>query len=410
MFQQVRATWNSRSTVLCQHVIQSFKPDEITPELAHQIGMELAERLLGEEYQFVLATHTDKAHIHNHLIFCNVNMMNGKSFETLQNKGSKKSWKTLRQISDKLCEEHGLSVIQNPEQNKGKSHYEWDMNRQGLSWKTKLRHMIDDCIMKSADFEDFLKKCAESGIEAVYAPEKKISLKFRMEGQQRFTRAKTLGWYYEPKQISDRIKMFHQITINHTKIIDTTQERISQSTGLTRWAEIQNMKEASRVLNILSRYQAENQEQLGAIANCEYAKRMKLVADLNDIQHQLSENEELTAIVRTYQKYKPIHEEYQKLKWKFSKKRYAKQHADELEKFRNAKNELKQRFPDKNVPSVDYLKKQHDSLIAQRKEKNTSYQETKARIKELEYCRQTIADYLRNEQTQQQKRSKNILE
>ena len=111
-------------------------------------------------------------------------------------------------------------MIQNPEQNKGKSHYEWDMNRQGLSWKTKLRHMIDDCIMKSADFEDFLKKCAESGIEAVYAPEKKISLKFRMEGQQRFTRAKTLGWYYEPKQISDRIKMFHQITINHTKIID----------------------------------------------------------------------------------------------------------------------------------------------------------------------------------------------
>ena len=98
MFQQVRAAWNSRSTVLCQHVIQSFKPDEITPELAHQIGMELAERLLGEEYQFVLATHTDKAHIHNHLIFCNVNMMNGKSFETLQNKGSKKSWKTLRPL------------------------------------------------------------------------------------------------------------------------------------------------------------------------------------------------------------------------------------------------------------------------------------------------------------------------
>ena len=410
MFQQVRAAWNSRSTVLCQHVIQSFKPDEITPELVHQIGMELAERLLGEEYQFVLATHTDKAHIHNHLIFCNVNMMNGKSFETLQNKGSKKSWKTLRQISDKLCEEHGLSVIQNPEQNKGKSHYEWDMNRQGLSWKTKLRHMIDDCIMKSADFEDFLKKCAESGIEAVYAPEKKISLKFRMEGQQRFTRAKTLGWYYEPKQISDRIKMFHQITINQTKIIDTAQERISQSGGLTRWAEIQNMKEASRVLNILSRYQAENQEQLGAIANCEYAKRMKLVADLNDIQHQLSENEELTEIVRTYQKYKPIHEEYQELKWTFSKKRYAKQHTDELEKFRNAKNELKQRFPDKNVPSVNYLEKQRKSLIEQRQDKNASYQEAKAKIKELEYCRQTITDYLRNEQAQQKKKNRNILE
>lgn len=94
-----------------------------------------------------------------------------------------------------------------------KNYYEWDMNRQGLSWKAKLKFAIDQVIKQSDNFEDFLQKCSESGIEIDYNPNHKIDLKFRMKGQQKWSRAKTLGWYYESKQIVRRIDMYKGVAL-----------------------------------------------------------------------------------------------------------------------------------------------------------------------------------------------------
>ena len=103
-------------------------------------------------------------------------MMNFRSFEYLEDKGkvNERAWANLRNISDEICRANNLSVIENPEKNKGKSHYEWDMNRQCLSWKAKLKFAIDEVIKQSDNFEDFLKKCRESGIEVSYTPKTKI--------------------------------------------------------------------------------------------------------------------------------------------------------------------------------------------------------------------------------------------
>lgn len=179
----------------------------MTPEQALQIGEELCDRFLQGNYQYVLAVHTDKSHTHCHIIFNNTNLYNGLSFTYEHNQGKVKdrSWAQLRAISDELCKEHGISVIE--PKSKGVSHFERDMQKEGKSWKDKLRVRIAEVMLYSRDFKDFLEKCSECGIEYVYKPSNKVKLKFRLsgDGQQKFTRADTLGADYTVERISEQI-------------------------------------------------------------------------------------------------------------------------------------------------------------------------------------------------------------
>ena len=189
-------------------MIQSFAPSEVTPEQAMQIGEELCDRYLKGDYQYVIAVHHDKSHLHCHIIFNNTNLYNGLSFTTEHNQGrkSERAWAELREISDEICAEHGISVIEPI--GKGVSHYENEMKKEGKSWKDKLRNMLREIISYSRSFEDFLKNCTDSGIEYVYTPQNKVKLKFKLsgEGQQRFTRADTLGDEFEPSAITETIE------------------------------------------------------------------------------------------------------------------------------------------------------------------------------------------------------------
>lgn len=407
-----------RSKILAQHLYQSFPHGEVTPEQAFELGKQLADRLLKGQYQYVLAVHTDKEHLHCHIVFNNTNLENGKTFETLENQKSidSYSWEKLRKLSDEICRENGLSVIENPEQGKGKSWYEWQQDRAGLSWKTKLKFELDNCIMASTDFEDFLRQCAERNIEAVYNPDNKINLKFRMQGQEKFTRARTLGWYYEVPQIKRRIQNFQLLKTGQlakqprTKIIDTSQDKFQAAKGLERWADIQNMKEASRVLNILAAHQISDQKELEATAITEQSRRMKIVSDLNQMQKEIDALSDRIKLVHAYQKYKPVHDEYGRQSPLF-KKSYAKKFASDLQKFEDAKANLKAAYPDGKVPSAEVLTKRRTALIEQRNAKNDEYKTLTAELKELEYARQTVADYLKNERdVQQQKKKRNDLE
>ena len=167
----------------------------------------MCDRFLQGNYQYVLAVHTDKSHTHCHIIFNNTNLYNGLSFTYEHNQGKVKdrSWAQLRAISDELCKEHGISVIE--PKSKGVSHFERDMQKEGKSWKDKLRVRIAEVMLYSRDFKDFLEKCSECGIEYVYKPSNKVKLKFRLsgDGQQKFTRVDTLGADYTVERISEQI-------------------------------------------------------------------------------------------------------------------------------------------------------------------------------------------------------------
>ena len=206
-FRAVRGTGTGRTQILAYHMIQSFAPGEVTPEQAMQIGEELCDRYLKGDYQYVIAVHHDKSHLHCHIIFNNTNLYNGLSFTTEHNQGrrTERAWAELREISDEICAEHGISVIEPI--GKGVSHYENEMQKEGKSWKEKLRVRIAEVILYSRDFADFLRNCTASGIEYVYTPHNKYKLKFKLsgDGQQRFTRAETLGEGFTVESITEQI-------------------------------------------------------------------------------------------------------------------------------------------------------------------------------------------------------------
>ena len=166
-FADITAKGTGRSSVLAQHFIVSFKPGEVTPQKAFEIGMEICDKFLKFQYQYYFAVHTDKEHLHCHVIFNNTNLINGRTFEYLENRRTSRqdrSFQKLRMVADEVCREHGLSVIEHPERSKGKSHWEWDLNRQGLLWKAKLKNAIDKVVSESENWEDFLRRCAENNI------------------------------------------------------------------------------------------------------------------------------------------------------------------------------------------------------------------------------------------------------
>ena len=188
-------------------MIQSFAPGEVTPEQAMQIGEELCDRYLKGDYQYVIAVHHDKSHLHCHVIFNNTNLYNGLSFTTEHNQGrrTERAWAELREISDKICKEHGLSLID--PKGKGISYLELLKQQEGKSWKEKLRRRIAEVMLYSRDFADFLNNCTSAGIEYVYTPKNKYKLKFKLsgDGQQRFTRAETLGEDYTAERVAEQI-------------------------------------------------------------------------------------------------------------------------------------------------------------------------------------------------------------
>ena len=184
-----------KGTNLGRHLIQAFEPGEVTPEEAHRIGMELAREVLGGKYEFVLTTHIDRDHVHNHLIFNAVSFQDHKHYHS-----NKRSYHFIRRTSDRICKEHGLSVIV-PGRDKGKSYIEHQAEQNGTSYKAKLKATIDRLIPASADFEDLLHRLQQEGYEIKRG--KYVSC--QASDQERFTRLKTLGADYTEEAVVSRI-------------------------------------------------------------------------------------------------------------------------------------------------------------------------------------------------------------
>ena len=184
-----------KGTNLGRHLIQAFEPGEVTPEEAHRIGMELAREVLGGKYEFVLTTHIDRDHVHNHLIFNAVSFQDHKHYHS-----NKRSYHFIRRTSDRICKEHGLSVIV-PGRDKGKSYIEHQAEQNGTSYKAKLRAAIDRLLPGCSDLEDLLRRLQREGYELKRG--KYISA--RAPGQERFTRLKTLGADYAEEALTARI-------------------------------------------------------------------------------------------------------------------------------------------------------------------------------------------------------------
>ena len=408
-FENVRKQGSGRSKILAQHIIQSFAPGEITPEEAQVVGLEFCQKLLGENYQYILATHVDHEHIHNHIIVNNTNSNTHNTFETEFNQGKKseRAWAKVRELSDEICKKHCLSVIQNPENNRGKTHYEWDMSRQGLSWKAKLKFAIDNTIKESEDFEDFLRICKKRGIEVVYNPEHVIDLKFKLTGQKKFTRSRTLGWYYETKQIIKCIELYNGIIRTNAKsnLIDTQTEKMQNSSALQHWAEIENMKRTAKALNQLTEYTEKDRESIEKKLFAAHTQIGFWVDKLNSLKTEIDDLDEKIKVARKVQKLKPVIDKLNTLSGR-EKKRFESEHQAEISDYRKSVKHLKEMFPSGNVPTPDTMEKKRNALAEERSVKHDEYLSLKAKVSELEKAHKTVDDFLRQEKIAAKKRKK----
>lgn len=184
---------------LAYHLMQAFAPeDDITPEKAHELGMEFAKKVTKGKYEFVVTTHVDKGHIHNHIIFNATSFVDGKKYHY-------GPWEKtrIRGINDRICKENNLSVIEKYSGRKGKGKYEYNQSKKKTSWKDRLADAIDSAVLKASDFDEFLSIMEMEGYEVKHG--KYIAFKITWQGEEHVSRAKTLGDAYTEDAIRDRI-------------------------------------------------------------------------------------------------------------------------------------------------------------------------------------------------------------
>ena len=344
--------------IIARHVIQSFEIGEVTPELAHEIGKQFADEILGGKYEYVLTTHIDKDHVHNHLIFNAVDFMDYHAY-----KSYKRIYYDMREVSDRLCKENGLSVIP-PSQNKGMSYKEYTEAKRGTSWKQKLKQTIDRLVITAKDYDDFLRLMQEAGYEI--KPGKYIS--FRAEGQERFTRSKTIGENYTEERIKERIagrtprRSQRQTTPKGISLIGDIQERIRliDSKGYEHKAKLTILKEAARTLNYLTENNLLQYADLEKKVEDVHSSYDRTGKELKGVEARLREVQPLIKNISNYQRLKPVYDAFQKAK---DKPGFKAKHEAELVIFEAARSTLLAMQDDEKLPSLKTLQAEQQRLL-----------------------------------------------
>ena len=344
--------------IIARHVIQSFEIGEVTPELAHEIGKQFADEILGGKYEYVLTTHIDKDHVHNHLIFNAVDFVDYHAY-----KSYKRIYYDMREVSDRLCKENGLSVIP-PSQNKGMSYKEYTEAKRGTSWKQKLKQTIDRLVITAKDYDDFLRLMQEAGYEI--KPGKYIS--FRAEGQERFTRSKTIGENYTEERIKERIagrtprRNRRQTVPKGISLIGDIQERIRliDSKGYEYKAKLTILKEAARTLNYLTENNLLQYADLEKKVEDVHSSYDRTGKELKGVEARLREVQPLIKNISNYQRLKPVYDAFQKAK---DKPGFKAKHEAELVIFEAARSTLLAMQGDEKLPSLKTLQAEQQRLL-----------------------------------------------
>ena len=375
--------------IIARHVIQSFEIGEVTPELAHEIGKQFADEILGGKYEYVLTTHIDKDHVHNHLIFNAVDFVNYHAY-----KSYKRIYYDMREVSDRLCKENGLSVIP-PSQNKGMGYKEYTEAKRGTSWKQKLKQTIDRLVITAKDYDDFLRLMQEAGYEIKTG--KYIS--FRAKGQERFTRSKTIGENYTEERIKERIagrtprRSRKQTAPKGISLIGDIQERIRliDSKGYEYKAKLTILKEAARTLNYLTENNLLQYADLEKKVEDVHSSYDRTGKELKVVEARLREVQPLIKNISNYQRLKPVYDAFQKAKDKPS---FKAKHEAELVIFEAARSTLLAMQGDEKLPSLKTLQAEQQRLLDEQQRLYDERAKLKKEVKQIETIKSNVDTFL----------------
>ena len=408
---------------LAYHLIQSFAKGEVSHDEAHRIGIELADKLLGGKYSYVVATHTDKNHPHNHIIFCAADNIDHKKYNAC-----KKNYYHIRQLSDELCKEHNLSVII-PSGRKGKKYVEWKAEQEGISWKKRLQEDIDECIKLAKSYDDFLRLIKEKG----YAVSgEKIGdlrakyIKFTAPRQERPVRGsfRNFGAGYTKEDIKDRIenpeKWKNRDRNDHdaaaTKAIETTDapkqksriripkkdiltrtgasrtlidasgEKFQNSPGLQHWASVKNLKTAAA-----SYAAADNLSELQKQIDKKTAEAKSARAELVELEHQMKKVSELLLYAEQYRDNKPFHGKYKKSK---DPDRYLRMHETQLILSDGAARMLQKMGLDPKSVDPSEIRKDYEAMLSRKLQLEKAYQTAEKDARTLQQKLSNVEQYV----------------
>ena len=375
--------------IIARHVIQSFEIGEVTPELAHEIGKQFADEILGGKYEYVLTTHIDKDHVHNHLIFNAVDFVDYHAY-----KSYKRIYYDMREVSDRLCKENGLSVIP-PSQNKGMGYKEYTEAKRGTSWKQKLKQTIDRLVITAKDYDDFLRLMQEAGYEIKTG--KYIS--FRAKGQERFTRSKTIGENYTEERIKERIagrtprRSQRQTTPKGISLIGDIQERIRliDSKGYEYKAKLTILKEAARTLNYLTENNLLQYADLEKKVEDVHSSYDRTGKELKGVEARLREVQPLIKNISNYQRLKPVYDAFQKAK---DKPGFKAKHEAELVIFEAARSTLLAMQGDEKLPSLKTLQAEQAQLFEEQERLYAERNRFKKEAKQIETIKSNVDTFL----------------
>ena len=369
------------SDVIAYHLRQSFKPGEITPELANKIGYDLAMSLTKGKHAFIVCTHVDKHHIHSHIVFNSTAIDCAQKFRNF--------WRSsfaVRRISDMLCLENGLSVIAEPKPSRG-SYGTWLGESKPPTIRGQLERMIDTALSQGCkDFDSFLAAMKAAGAEA----KRGKHLAFKIPNGKRFIRCDSLGEDYVEAAIMERIDRKRIIdpkakaaTPTKPNMLIDIQARMQKinSPGFERWAKIFNLKEMAKTVIYLQENGLTDLGELEKACDAAVQKFNDLADQSKAASARMKDISELQKHIGAYGKTREIYAQYRKLKGRKREKFY-EQHSSEITTCQAAK-----RYFDslglKKLPSMQSLKQEYAILKAENKKRYPEYKQAREKMIEL---------------------------
>ena len=378
--------------VIAYHLRQAFKPGEVTPEEANQIGRELALKLTKGNHAFVVCTHIDKHHVHNHIIINSTTLDCQKKFRNFW--GS--TW-AIRRMNDKLCLEHGLSIVEDPKPSR--DHYgTWLGSKKQPSFQEQIRRAIDAALEeKPKDFEELLKKLEAAGIEV---NRERKHLRFRVPSQEKYTRCDTLKGDYTEQAIKERIAGTRTVKPRRTSpqkpvskvglLVDIEAAiRAGKGPGYERWTKVFNLKQLSQAVIYLKEHGNMSYEDLQERTAAVTDRFNALSAQIKDLESRMTANGELQKQIVNYAKTRAVYIEYRKAGYS---KKFRSEHEAEILLHQAAKKHFDSLGITK-LPSVKSLREEYAGLLEQKRKAYAAYKQARAEMKELHNVKANV-DYL----------------
>ena len=386
-----------KSDVIAYQIRQSFKPGEITPEEANRLGNELAMRFTKGRYSFIVATHTDRAHIHNHIVFNSTAMDGTRKFKNFWFSGI-----ALQRLSDLVCLENGLSVITPApysERSKRTDYPQKESKRSGLCQE------IDAILSrKPKTFYDFLKELQDAGYEIKQGK----YLAVKGHDQKRFIRLSSLGEGYTEADIRAVISgekqheskpkyQQKQRTVN--LVIDIQNKLKTKGPGYERWAKVYNLKQMSKTLLFLRDHKIDSLEKLHALAAEKTARRDELFSSIRASEARLTEIAALKKHITNYSKTRSTYEEYRKAGYS---RKFFEAHREELTLHKAAKAAFDE-LGVKRIPKIRELSEEYSELLFSKKVAYSEYRKVRDEAQELIIAERNIEALYDAEKKEEQK-------